>query len=113
AVEQQVMEAPGKLIAGLAQPEQAQAQQRRLGQIEAALALGLEVYHYLGSLRRRLDAAQIVQLQRHMNLSMHHLHRLVEILPGKRRAENRRVRDHQLPCALEGRDIELTLQGTK
>ncbi len=90
--------------------DQAQAKERGLRKIEAALALRSQESLQPGVLFGGGQIAPILLLKVELHLVLDDLEHLVEPFPGEGSAQDRMAPDHLLPGLLESREIQSAKQ---
>jgi hypothetical protein len=107
AVQQQVMMAPDQLAAPRVDPDQHQAHQRRLAQVEAPLAVGAQECIELRRAIRAIKAAPVELLPGQRHLAQHDLQRLVLRLPHKRGPQHVVMPQRPLPGTAQSRHVDV------
>lgn len=101
---------PDKLVHVLPQLEESQAQERRLGKLEPAPAVGLQPGRQPLALLRRAEAAPRGALHGQPGLPEGHLSRRLQVLPEERRTQDGVPRDEGPPSPFECRKVEAASQ---
>ncbi|MNZ43917.1 hypothetical protein D3C78_615320 [compost metagenome] len=106
-VDQRVMVALHDAVVGGAELHQAQAQQRRLGEVQAQFALAAQHGVQLGFGALAGQVAEVDELRRRRHPAQHHLalHAILQAVEG--RAQGRMALHHLLPGVLEGFEVHL------
>ncbi len=111
AVEEQVVHAPHEAVRVVGEAQQRDPQQGRARRVEAAVAILLfEAAHALGLLRAG-EGAQVLIVHGELEAPPHDLDRLIELLPGERRAERGVPLHEVLEGVVERGDVEVAPQG--
>ncbi len=106
AVEEQVVRGPDQAMAGGAEAQERQAEERRARRLEALPAVGGQEGREARRALGRGEAAPVLGAERQLDLPLHRLERSLLALPDERRAQHGVALDHPLPGAREGRLVE-------
>jgi len=112
AVQQDVVVGPDELVGVVGQPQQGQADEGRLGQVEAPSLLRREEGGQPALLLGRVQPAPVLLCDSHIDLAAHDLDGFLQPLPGERGAQDGMALHHALPGALERGDVQPAAQGS-
>ena len=103
--------APEKVIIVLSDPEEGQAHQRRLGQIKPPCAVVRQERHHPRLLLVRGEIAPVFRHPGQIHAPLDDLDRRLETFPHEDGSEGRMPIHDLFPSALEGRNVEVTMEG--
>ena len=111
SIQQQVMQGPDKLIGVLGQLDKGQTHQRCFGQFKALRSIFSKESLELPFLLDRGHTPPVVLPPREFYMPIDNLKRLITKLPIEGSAQNWVPIHHALPGSLEGRDVQIAMQG--